>query len=98
MNLRLAHADTIIFLDLPTVTCLLAIVKRYLKYRGTNRPDMTEGNRERITSEFLFYVLFFRIRSRPAIMRRLESLPNTKSIIHLKSRAEVSKFLKGIAK
>src|SRR5262245_26540390 len=41
MDLRLAAADTLILIDLPTWVCLAGAVRRYLKYRGSVRPDMS---------------------------------------------------------
>jgi adenylate kinase family enzyme len=71
MELRLAHADTVIFLDLPTLSCLAGIVRRYLRWRGRTRPDMPAGCPEMIDAEFLRYVLGYRRTRRAAVLERL---------------------------
>ena len=60
LAMRLARADTVVWLDYPTHLCLWRVLKRWWHYRGTNRPDMTEGCPERLDPEFLLYVLTFR--------------------------------------
>ena len=60
LPMRLARADTVVWLDYPTHLCLWRVLKRWRQYRGTNRPDMTEGCPERLDPEFLLYVLNFR--------------------------------------
>lgn len=60
LPMRLARADTVVWLDYPTWLCLGRVLKRWWRYRGTNRPDMTEGCPERLDPEFLLYVLNFR--------------------------------------
>src|SRR5436190_2972633 len=40
LELRLAAADTVIFLDLPRILCLGRSLKRWLTWRGRTRPDM----------------------------------------------------------
>ena len=40
MKPRFREADTIIFLDLPTLSCLWGAIRRYLKYRNGTRPDL----------------------------------------------------------
>ena len=57
MDLRLQAADTILFLDLPTLTCLWRVVKRRFLYADRSRPDMTVGNKERLSWSFLMFVL-----------------------------------------
>lgn len=66
---RLARADSVVVLDYPIPLCLWRIVKRWWRFRGRTRPDMTEGCPEKIDAEFLLYVATWRWG--PA--RRLES-------------------------
>ena len=60
MPMRIARADTVVWLDYPTSLCLGRVFKRWWRYRGTARPDMTEGCPENLNLEFLLYVLNFR--------------------------------------
>jgi hypothetical protein len=43
MELRLAAADTIIYLDLPPPLCLWRVFLRFWRYRGRSRPDVAAG-------------------------------------------------------
>ncbi len=56
MDLRLATCDTAILLDLPRTVCVYRVLKRRIKYRRTNRPDMTRGCHEKIDYEFLRWI------------------------------------------
>src|SRR5215510_1182243 len=56
IDLRLAAADTVILLDLPTWACLLGAVRRFLKYRGSVRPDMSAGCPEQLTGEYVWWI------------------------------------------
>ena len=60
LPLRLERADTVVWLDYPTHTCLARVFKRWWQFRGKTRPDMTEGCPENLNLEFLHYVLVFR--------------------------------------
>lgn len=60
LPMRIARADTVVWLDYPTWLCLGRVFKRWWQYRGTARPDMTEGCPENLNLEFLLYVLNFR--------------------------------------
>ena len=53
MDVRLAAADTILFLDLPLLLCIWRVCRRFWKYRGRSRPDMTPGCPEKIDFVFL---------------------------------------------
>ncbi|MGY3766880.1 DNA topology modulation protein [Vagococcus vulneris] len=55
---RLNQADIIIYLNFSRWRCLYRVSKRYQKYRGTNRQDMTEGCEEKLDSEFIWWVLY----------------------------------------
>lgn len=96
MDLRLEKADTIIFLDLPTIVCISGVLRRYFKYRNTTRPDMTEGNAERITLEFLKYVWTYRANRQPLIMEKLKKLAKVKKVVILNSRQEITHFLRTV--
>ena len=60
LPLRVERADTVVWLDYPTALCLGRALRRWWEFRGTNRPDMTEGCPERLDAEFLLYILNFR--------------------------------------
>lgn len=88
---RLARADTVVVLDYAIPLCLWRIVKRWWKYRGGTRPDMTEGCPEKIDGEFLWYVATWRWG--PA--RRLEdSLRSWRGhVVRLASPREADRWL-----
>lgn len=98
LDIRLKNADTIIFLDINTIVCLWGIIKRYFKYRNTSRSDMTQGNNEQITGEFLNYICAYRRQQRPGIMEKLKTLHKSKNIVILKNRQEIRGFLYAITK
>ena len=50
---RLAEADRIYVLLAPRLVRLWRVGRRWLTYRGTNRPDMTEGCPEKLDLEFV---------------------------------------------
>lgn len=93
IDIRLAAADTILFLDLPTYICLLGAIRRYLKYRKHTRPDMTPGNKERITLDYIRWILSYRSLHRPSILKKLDELKGTKNVKILTGRCEVVEFL-----
>lgn len=93
LALRLAACDMAIFLDLPRTVCLQRVVKRRLTYRGTNRPDMSEGCHEKIDFKFLKWIWDYPKKNRPAIEEKLQKFENEKTIIRLKSQREVEDFL-----
>jgi adenylate kinase family enzyme len=66
---RLPRADTVVYLQYPVLLCLWRIVRRYWRYRGQTRPEMTEGCPEQLHLPFLWYAA--RWNSRPR--RNLET-------------------------
>ena len=93
MELRLKYCDTAIFLDLSPAICLYRVLKRRLKYRNTNRPDMTEGCNEKVDLEFLGWVWNYRKAKKPKVEQMLKRVENEKRVIRLKSPKEVEDFL-----
>lgn len=60
MPMRLARADTVVWLDYPTSLCLARVFRRWWQFRCKTRPDMTQDCPENLNLEFLVYVLNFR--------------------------------------
>ncbi len=88
---RAERADTIIYLNFSTVACLYGIIKRRLS--NEKRTDITEGCPEKIDMKFLSWVLFYKRSSAPGVRELLNTLPEEKKVIELKSRKEVNLFL-----
>ncbi|WP_026905800.1 DNA topology modulation protein [Paucisalibacillus globulus] len=93
MDIRLNNADTIIFLNISRIICLIRIIKRRIIYRNKTRPDMAQGCEERLDKEFVKWVWNYPKDKKPEILKRLEKEKEEKEIIILSSPKEVEKFL-----
>ncbi|MBV9849504.1 MAG: DNA topology modulation protein [Armatimonadetes bacterium] len=97
LAMRLAAADTVIYLDLPRRLCLWRVLKRGIQYRGRTRPDMGQGCREKpADGEFLRWIWNYPIRSRPKVLQMLEEQGQGKTIVRLTSPAQVRQFLRSL--
>ena len=56
---RLRACDRVFLFRLPRRVCLCGILRRYLRYHGRTRPDMTGGCPEQLDGEFLRYTWNF---------------------------------------
>lgn len=90
---RLAACDTVVFLDLSRVLCLLRVVIRRMRFRGTSRPDIAAHCPEQLTWEFIRWIWTYPRRRRPRILERLSTVASEKRIVILRSRADVRAFL-----
>ena len=93
MELRLAAADTIIFLDLPPFLCILRVLRRFLRYRQQSRPDIAPGCPEKLNWVFLKWIGNYRRDRRPGILKRISEHANSARLVHLRTPAEVRHFL-----
>ncbi len=93
MDLRLAACDTVIFLDLPTWTCLYRVLKRTITHWGRSRPDLTEGCPERFDWPFTKWILTYRRTRRPRILGRLNELNPDQTVVILSSQREIDDFV-----
>ena len=93
MDIRLAAADTIIYLDFPRLLCVWRAFRRWLTYRGRTRPDLAPDCPEKLDLEFVQWIWNYPTRSRPATLHRLAALEGQKEIIRLRSAGEVRDFL-----
>ncbi len=85
---RLERADTVVYLDLSTRTCLAGIARRRLRYRGRILPEL--GVYDRLNLEFLRWVCLFRRRQRPRILKLLRSFGG--EVIVLRTRHDAWRF------
>ena len=85
MDVRLERADTVFYLDVSTIKCMSRVLKRIRKYKGTTRPDMPIGCKERFDFGFLHYVAIFNLTRRKNILEKLNALDDlrTKVILYL---------------
>ena len=93
IELRLAAADTVIFLDPPRTACLWRLLKRQVTYHRQSRPSLPADCADRLTPSFLWWVWTYRSRRRPQILERLEQFSSTGDAFILRSNEDVSRFL-----
>ena len=92
---RLARADMVIWIDLPLALRLWRVVWRTFVWQGRTRPDLPAGCVEGFHAETLpFWRFIWRTRhtARDRIARLIALAPAEKSVVHLRSRAEVARF------
>ena len=98
-ELRLQHADTIIYLELPLYVCLYRVLKRWLTNLGKTRPDMGKGCKEQMEWGFLKFIIttyHARKSKMEDRMSRFQSLGPEKKVYKLKNKREISAFLENM--
>lgn len=93
---RLAESDIIIIMQFNRFSALCRVIKRYLKYRGTNRPDMTVGCNEKIDFEFIKWILYEgRTKRKHKFFQKIfsENIQKTKI---LKNQKQIDEFMKSV--
>jgi len=93
MEIRLAAADMVVFLNFPRVLCTYRAIKRAVTYRKRTRPDMGPGCNEKFDLEFLRWIWQFPGKTVPAIEARLVKLGPDVRLIRLHSPKEAEEFL-----
>ena len=96
LDMRIHRADTIIFLDRSRWVCLWNILKRWWKYRGMSRPDITEECPERLDLIFFHYILTYNNTRRPQMLKRLNNLKETHQILILRNRKQINQLLESL--
>ena len=96
LPLRLAAADTVVFLDRSRLVCTWRILKRRLRHIGRGRPDVAPGCPEQLSWEFMWWVWTYRTRRRPGILRSLETVRHQKQVVILKNERNVRHFLERV--
>lgn len=91
LPIRLAAADTVIFLDLPAATCLWGIVERRWRYQGGQHK--ADGVYDRITWNFVRYIFSYRRTMRPRVHGLLHDHGPHVRLITLTSRRYANRFI-----
>ncbi|MEP6977469.1 MAG: AAA family ATPase [Thermoleophilia bacterium] len=94
MEIRLAAADTIVFLDPPRLLCIWRVIRRR---RAGPRPDLAPYLDERVGARdfltFLVYVWRYRPTRGPVVEERIRRHAEGKQVHVLRSRRDVHQFL-----
>lgn len=97
---RLARADTVIFLDIPTWLRLWRVIRRVATGYGRTRPDLAPGCPEQIDLGFIFgWVPRYARHGRPKALDLMapDGPAGTLARHRLTSRREVRDFLQGLS-
>ena len=97
LDLRLAKADYIIFLDYRRSVALKGVIKRYFKYRNKTRDSITIGCEEKIDCEFLKWVWNFKKDAKPILMQKINEHPDI-PMLTFKNRRSLKKYLTNLKK
>ena len=94
LEIRAKAADTVIFLDFSTFTCLWGVIKRRIRYHGRTRPSMPDNCPERADWEFFHYVFNYRRTRRVPMLERLKGYEaKKKKVLIFKDRREMRHWL-----
>ena len=93
LPMRLARADTVVFIDFSRFRCLLRALKRLFQFRGKTRPDMGANCPERLNFELLRWIWNYPHAERPALLRQLREHAGHLTVVHLRTPAEVERWL-----
>jgi adenylate kinase family enzyme len=99
LDVRLTAAGTIIFLDLPRMTCIWRVLKRSVQSRGRRRPNIALGCPERFNSEFLQFLGWiwnYPSSRRPSILEKIERHADGAQVHILQSPDDVERFVRDV--
>jgi len=95
-DIRIAKADTLIFLDLPTGICIFRAIKRLILNYGEVRPENAPGCPERFNWQylkFLKWIYDYQHRRRLKALKLVREAPSSVAVIHLNTRSSVKEFI-----
>ncbi|WP_165996508.1 topology modulation protein [Bacillus sp. Cs-700] len=95
-DIRVAQADTIIYIDAPRLLCLYRVLKRWITHLGKTRSDMGKGCNEKMEWSFLTFIWTTYYPRKEKMKKRFEEIQQTspeKTIIVLQNKAEIAIFL-----
>ena len=96
-DLRLPHADLIVWLDTPRLTCFTRVIRRSVMNRP--RPDIAVGCSEKLDREFLTFLKFvwtFDRGYRPGIEAVRLAVGPQVPVVHLRGTGQIEAFLRNL--
>jgi adenylate kinase family enzyme len=90
LPIRLEAADTVIFLDLPGWACVWGILQRRLRHGGGQH--QATGVYDRITCNFIRYILGYRRRMAPRVRKLITDHAAGAQVTVLRSRGAARRF------
>jgi adenylate kinase family enzyme len=94
LGVRLARADSVIFLDLPRPTCMWRIVRRTGSPRSDYPPDVQESWRWMVV--LLRWVWSYPKQKRPAMIASVEECAGNANVIWCRSASDVRQLLENL--
>jgi hypothetical protein len=88
LPIRLAACDTVVFLDLPTRTCLRSALTRQLHQLTHPTPDP-----HRLTPAVLRYLATYRRHMRPRVLHNIHTRAPHATLVHLTTRRQARRWL-----
>ena len=95
LPIRLAAADTVVFLDLPARTCLRGVLARQARH-GRGQHDAI-GDYNRVTANFVRYIWSYRRQMRPRVHNLLAAHATQAEVVVLRSRRAAARWLETVA-
>jgi adenylate kinase family enzyme len=96
LDLRVAAADAVIFLDVPRWTCLRRVFLRTLRSYGRERLDGAAECPDRLSWSFIRWIWTFPQQVRPGLVRRLEAYAGQTRVTRLENAQEIRVFLQAV--
>jgi adenylate kinase family enzyme len=93
LDVRLARADTVIYLDVPRRVCVWRVVTRWASGRGKSRADMADRCPERLDAKFLKWIWDYPKVSRPKTLAALRQKDSGRVYV-LRSNGDMAEFLR----
>lgn len=91
--MRLARADTVIWIDRPRLVSFARAFGRFLKLRGQPREDVGEGCPEKFDLEFARYIWTYNREVAPRMAAMLREHGSHVEVVRLRNDAEIAEFL-----
>jgi adenylate kinase family enzyme len=96
LRIRLEACDTVVFMDMPTLTCLWGVLSRQLRHgRGQNKGN---GIYNRIHMGVIRYVWSYRRTMRPRVIQKIDKFAGHHvEVVPLTSRRQTRRWLERTA-